>query len=151
MGLKRLNGHTDIVTSVAFSSDGTHIVSGSNDKSVRVWDASTGMELKRLNGHTDNVTSVTFSSDSTRIISGSDDGSVRVWDLQYHGLHWMTTPQHWIVSLPHHHCLMWVPSEICDVLQYPSNTLMISCAGSVTINFVHSKIDTAWAECYTPQ
>ena len=76
-----LNGHTGRVTSVAFSSDETRIVSGSYDQSVRVWDASTGAELMALNGHTDWVTSVAFSSDGTRIVSGSSDQSVRVWDV----------------------------------------------------------------------
>jgi len=64
---------------VAFSSDGTWIVSGSSDKSVRVWDASTGAELNVLKGHTHSVNSVVFSSDGTWIVSGSSDNSVRVW------------------------------------------------------------------------
>jgi WD40 repeat protein len=71
---------TPTVNSVAFSPDGTRIVSGSSDKSVRVWDASTGAELKVLNGHTSAVYSVAFSPDGTRIVSGSSDNSVRVWD-----------------------------------------------------------------------
>jgi len=78
--LNVLNGHTLLVSSVAFSTDGTCIVSGSRDKLVRVWDASTGKELNVLNGHTDPVRSVAFSTDGTRIVSGSDDKSVRVWD-----------------------------------------------------------------------
>ena len=52
-----------IITDVAFSSDGTRIVSGSHDKSVRVWDASMGVELKELKGHDGSVHSVAFSSD----------------------------------------------------------------------------------------
>jgi WD40 repeat protein len=68
------------ILSAAFSSDGTRIVSGSEDKSVRVWDASTGAELKVLNGHTGYVYSTAFSSDGTCIVSGSSDKSVRVWD-----------------------------------------------------------------------
>ena len=81
--LKFLKGHTDVVRSVALSSDGTRIVSGSMDKSVRVWDASTGStgaELGTLNGHTKGVTSIAFSSDGRRIVSGSWDNSVRMWD-----------------------------------------------------------------------
>jgi WD40 repeat protein len=153
--LKTLNGHTDAVWSVAFSSDGTRIVSGSFDNSVRVWDASTGAELKTLNGHTGYVSSVAFSSDGTRIVSGSSDNSVRVWDaltgaLKDDGLHWMFTPQNWIVSLPHQDRLMWVPSEIRDVLHHPHNILIISRKGSATVDFMHSKMGTAWAECYTP-
>ncbi|TFK18305.1 hypothetical protein FA15DRAFT_675382 [Coprinopsis marcescibilis] len=68
------------VLAVGFSSDGTRIVSGSADDSVRVWDASTGEMLKKLGGHTSSVSSVGFSRDGTRIVSGSHDKSVRVWD-----------------------------------------------------------------------
>ena len=56
------------------------IVSSLYDRSVQVWDASTGVELKELKGHTDSVRSVAFSSDGTQIMSGSYDGSVQVWD-----------------------------------------------------------------------
>ena len=79
--LMTLKGHTGWVRSVGFSSDGTRIMSGSDDKSVRVWDASTGALLITLNGHTHRVYSVAFSSDGTRIVSGSVDRSVRVWDV----------------------------------------------------------------------
>jgi WD40 repeat protein len=78
--LKVLEGHTHGVESVSFSSNDKHIVSGSEDKSVRVWDASTGEMLKVLEGHTHGVSSVSFSSDDKRIVSGSWDKSVRVWD-----------------------------------------------------------------------
>ena len=69
------------IFAVAFSSDGMQIVSGSDDGSVQVWDASTGIKLMELRGHTSIVTSVMFSSDSTCIVSGSDDNSVRLWDV----------------------------------------------------------------------
>ncbi|KAF8664862.1 hypothetical protein AX14_006690, partial [Amanita brunnescens Koide BX004] len=144
---KSLDGHKDYVLSVAFSIDGTRIVSGSEDKSVRVWDASTGEELKTLYGHSDYVRSVAFSSDGTRIVSGSNDMSVRVWHLAYDGPHFTSTPDHWIVS-PHDR-LMWVPAEICGMLCYPSN-FSIFRAGYATVDFTHSKIGTAWAECHTP-
>ena len=74
-------GHTDYVRSVAFSPDGTRIVSGSSDKTVRVWDADRGVQIgSPLEGHTSNVISVAFSPDGTRIVSGSSDKTVRVWD-----------------------------------------------------------------------
>jgi WD40 repeat protein len=76
-----LEGHTLGVSSGAFSSDGTRIVSGSRDKSVRVWDVSTGKVQSVLEGHTSGVSSVAFSSDGTHIVSGSEDQSVRVWDV----------------------------------------------------------------------
>jgi WD40 repeat protein len=69
------------VVSVAFSPDGTRIVSGSDDETVRVWDTVSGAEaLPPLRGHENGVTSVAFSPDGTRIVSGSDDKTVRVWD-----------------------------------------------------------------------
>ena len=68
MELKELKGHTESANSVAFSSDCTWIVSGSDDNSVRVWDAFTGVELKELRGHTGKVNSVAFSNDGTWIV-----------------------------------------------------------------------------------
>ena len=52
-------------------------MSGSDDMSVQVWDASTGAELKELKGHTGSVRSVAFLSDGMRIVSGSHDKSVQ--------------------------------------------------------------------------
>ena len=49
---KELKCHSELLNSVGLWSDGTHIVSISNDGSVQVWDASTGVELKKLKGHT---------------------------------------------------------------------------------------------------
>ncbi|HEU0089615.1 MAG TPA: hypothetical protein VFQ77_18550, partial [Pseudonocardiaceae bacterium] len=66
--------------SVAYSPDGTHLLSGGDDGSVRVWDAATGAPVHQLSGHTGAVWSVAYSPDGTHLLSGGDDGSVRVWD-----------------------------------------------------------------------
>ncbi|KAJ1483812.1 quinon protein alcohol dehydrogenase-like superfamily [Baffinella frigidus] len=75
-----LPGHSDSVCAVAFSSDGTRIVSGSSDELVKIWDAATGAEVRTLTGHSGIVLSVAFSADMTRIVSGSDDKLVKIWD-----------------------------------------------------------------------
>eukprot|EP00741_Cyanophora_paradoxa_P014480 tig00020801_g13965.t1 len=69
-------------SSLAISRDGLHIVSGSRDGTVRMWDVETGSELRRLEGHLDKVTSVAVSPDGRRIFLGSEDKTVRVWDAE---------------------------------------------------------------------
>ena len=81
LALQQLKGHDNYVLSVAFSPDGSKIVSGSSDKTIRVWDASTGVEmLPPLRGHDSWVESVAFSPDGSKIVSGSRDNTIRVWD-----------------------------------------------------------------------
>lgn len=76
-----LQGHTGGVCSVAHSPDGRYIVSGSEDTTVRVWDAATREQVgEPLQGHTAWVNSVAYSPDGRYIVSGSFDETVRVWD-----------------------------------------------------------------------
>src|SRR5262249_29047456 len=60
--------HSDNVTSVAFSPDGARVVSGSNDKSIKLWDVTTGALLRTFQGHSGWVTSAAFSPDGTRLL-----------------------------------------------------------------------------------
>ena len=68
-----LKGHSDRITSVRFSPDGTRIVTGSYDKLAIIWDAETGAPIEKLKGHIGEITCVNFSPDGTRIITGSTD------------------------------------------------------------------------------
>jgi WD40 repeat protein len=76
------SGHTDWVRSITFSSDGTLLVSGSDDETLKLWDIQTGGVVKTFHGHTHYVYSVSISSNHTAIASGSGDKTIRLWDIQ---------------------------------------------------------------------
>ena len=78
-----LVGHTDDVDIVVFSQDGRKIASGSQDNTVRLWDAETGEHLKTLVGHWAYIITIAFSPDGTLLASGSEDDTVRLWDGRY--------------------------------------------------------------------
>ncbi len=80
--LLTLKGHTNHVTSVSFSADGSRIVTSSNDQTAKVWDAKTGAETLTLKGHAGNVTSASFSIDGSLIVTGSSDKTAKVWDAK---------------------------------------------------------------------
>jgi WD40 repeat protein len=74
-------GHELAVVAVTVSPDSNFIATGSKDKSIKLWEVSTGREIRSFLGHEMTVTSLEFSSDGKYIISGSYDKSVRIWEV----------------------------------------------------------------------
>ena len=69
--------------SASFSRDGSRIVTASEDKTVRIWEAATAREIAVLRGHEDEVWFASFSPDGLRVVSGSVDRTARVWDTRF--------------------------------------------------------------------
>ena len=113
-----LSGHAGVVTSLAFSPDGTSLISGSYDTTINLWDIQTGGVVKTFHGHTDSVLSVSISVDNTTIASGSQDNTICLWDIQTGGC-------------CHTIC---VPSGATSVSFSPKNpNLLLSASGDCTV------------------
>ena len=95
-----LTVHTGAVFSIAFSPNGQYFASGSGDKTIKLWDASSGELLHTFYGHAKEVAAVAFTPDSKTLVSGGRDHLIKVWDVNSKQL-LRTLPGHtdWVRSL----------------------------------------------------
>lgn len=80
--LQVLRGHSDVVTSVSWLPDGTQLVSGSRDKTARIWLVANENNTFTYSGHQAAVLSVAWNPGGLLLASGGEDKTVRVWDTQ---------------------------------------------------------------------
>ena len=149
-------GHTNSVRSVAFSPDGQHIVSGSDDRTICVWNAMTGETTAGpFAVHTELVSSVAFSPDGQHIVSSSDDRTIRVSNVTIGNTdstndigftdHFMINDEGWICGSKGE-LLMWIPSVHREYLHCPG-TISISGKRGTTLNLSNFVRGRSWATC----
>jgi tetratricopeptide (TPR) repeat protein len=80
--VRRFVGHSSSILAAAFSPDGGRVLTGSTDKTIRLWEVETGKELHLLEGHRSHIRSVAFSPDGRFALSGALDATARLWDLE---------------------------------------------------------------------
>lgn len=74
-------GHELAVVTIAMSPDSNFMATGSKDKSVKLWEISTGREIRSFLGHEMTVSSLAFSPDGKYLLSGSYDKTIRLWEV----------------------------------------------------------------------
>jgi WD40 repeat protein len=126
-----MQGHKSQVRCVAVSPNSQRIVSGSEDRTVRVWDAVTLEQLARLDQCQDYVSSIAFSFNGTRFVACSVAGLIYVWDsLTLQQLVELELNRE-LISL--HTWLSIDPRAFCAIFSNDGTRLVAAAAGEVCV------------------
>lgn len=79
---KTFTGHARGIAAMTVSRDGSRALTGSEDRTLKLWDTASGKLLRTFEGHTDYLFAVALSSDARLALSGSQDGTARLWDIE---------------------------------------------------------------------
>ncbi|KAH6811226.1 WD40 domain-containing protein [Perilla frutescens var. frutescens] len=79
--IKKLRGHRDAVYCAIFDRSGRYVITGSDDRLVKVWSMETALCLASCRGHEGDITDLSVSSNNTLVASASNDFTIRVWRL----------------------------------------------------------------------
>jgi len=153
-----LQSHSEVST-VHVSPTGRHIVSGTDDASICIWDVTTKTLLRTLYGHTATIKSLAMTSDSS-LVSCSKDGTIRVWNLaevtspemqlgrgSLSNLALLPRKDGWLVG-PSDELLLWVPKDYISNLDIGGVTLIAKHKVVVTIPDGGTSDATSWTACW---
>lgn len=73
--------HTRWVSAVAWLPDGSRLISGSEDRTIRIWEVENGLMVASLTGHQTGITAMALSPKGEKLASGDSDGTIIIWDL----------------------------------------------------------------------
>ena len=124
-----------MVTSLVFSPDGKSFLSGSDDQTIRIWDAVSGKSVcEPFVGHSGTVESVKYFPDGNQFASGSQDGSIRIWTIPNEGAEWYMKEDGWIVGREKE-LLIWIPSDLRYSITMPTHPLTINRTFETKLDF----------------
>ncbi|KIM21685.1 hypothetical protein M408DRAFT_325122 [Serendipita vermifera MAFF 305830] len=144
---KIFTGHSTVVNCVAFSPDGGRVVSGWDDKTVRIRDAETGeLVIQPFQGHQHSVWSVAFSPDGRRLAIRSKFISIQSKNGPNIIDSFTVEQDGWILG-PQSELLLWVPPTLRTGLHGLRNTLSIGRCVKTLLDFGHFAHGDEWTRC----